>query len=60
MQPGARTQGGHSAPPLAEMVVEPGEPPPPFGGSWKRVYTGVFVSQVVFVVLLFVLSELAS
>lgn len=36
------------------------EPPPPFGGSWKRVYTWVFVSQVVFVVLLFVLSELAS
>lgn len=36
------------------------EGPPPFGGTWKRVYTWVFVSQVVFVVLLFVLSELTS
>ncbi|HRE91467.1 MAG TPA: hypothetical protein PK095_20280 [Myxococcota bacterium] len=42
------------------MNADEQEPPPPFGGSWKRVYTGVIVSQVVFVVLLFVLSELAS
>lgn len=36
------------------------EGPPPFGGTWKRVYIGVFSSQVVFVVLVFVLSELTS
>lgn len=34
--------------------------PPPFLGTWPRVYVAVISSQVVFVIVLAVLAEIAS
>ncbi len=36
------------------------ETPPPFGGSWRKVYLYAFVSQVVFVIILFLVAEALS
>lgn len=38
--------------------IEPSEgTPPPFGGTWRRVYLFAFLSQVVFVTALFLIAE---
>lgn len=54
-----------SHPGSSHEVANPHEPtpeevPPPFLGAWPRVYVVVVLSQVVFVIVLAVLAELAS
>jgi|GEM_PF-1658769 len=41
----------------AEPPVKEPLGPPPILGSWRRLYTFVILSQVVFVVILWILSE---
>ena len=45
---------------VARHEPPPEETPPPFLGAWSRVYTVVVLSQVVFVIVLAVLAEIAS
>jgi hypothetical protein len=33
------------------------EPPPPFGGSWRRLYTAVLINLAVLVVLFYLFTR---